>query len=65
MLLVFCRYHICSIMVSVSVILLAAGASDFISHTIDFVSHTIDLTHLLHVQRHPGCLRESELEAQV
>ena len=32
---------------------------------IDFVSHTIDLTHLLHVQRHPGCLRESELEAQV
>ena len=65
MLLVFCRYHICSIMVSVSVILFEAGASDFISHTIDFVSHTIDLTHLLHVQRHPGCLRESELEAQV
>ena len=29
------------------------------SHTFDFKKH------LLHVQRHPGCLRESELEAQV
>ena len=28
--------HICSIMVSVSVILFEAGASDFVSHTSDF-----------------------------
>ena len=47
-------------MVSVSVILFEAGASDFVSHTFDLKKQ-----HLLHVQRHPGCLRESELEAQV
>ena len=50
--------HICSIMVSVSVIVFEAGASDFISHTIDL--NTCCMYRDIQV-----VLRESGLEAQV